>query len=134
MTDFTICNSCDYPGSFETSEDVQLVKSNVRKFSHEKFSVWRCLSCGSLHSKEKVDLDYYYSDYGSHKVALDYFMRSAYSNRLKILKDHGFKGQGKLLDFGCGNGIFVKFLCQKGFESYGYDRYSMEHSDTRLLG
>ena len=43
------------------------LNSNVKPFREEFFTVWRCNNCGSLHSKEGIDLEYYYHKYSKRK-------------------------------------------------------------------
>jgi hypothetical protein len=73
MSDFQLCNVCQHPGTFDNTLDVKQIPSNLRKFKEQKFTVWRCSSCHSLHSKESVDLNYYYENYIIGKQGLNYF-------------------------------------------------------------
>ena len=36
------------------------VASNVRAFAAERFALWRCAGCQSIHARDEVDLDRYY--------------------------------------------------------------------------
>lgn len=36
---------------------------NVRAFTGEKFKVWRCPHCKTIHCLDAVDLDHYYTKY-----------------------------------------------------------------------
>ena len=131
--DFTICNVCDNPDTFATAKDIQEVYSNVRKFSHHKFTVWRCNSCDSLHSKEPVNLDEYYQGYLANQ-SLNYFLLCIYFNRLKKLQKHGFTKSSTLLDYGCNKGLFLSFLNQKGYLNVsGYDPFITEFANDKYL-
>ncbi len=141
MPDFTVCNVCEHPGTFENSAEINQVFSNVRKFKDQKFTVWRCSSCRSLHSKEEVDLDYYYKHY---PVALakkeelpstsSYSRNRIFYKRLQLLQKRGFKREHELLDYGCGNGDFLSFLQQLGYQKcFGYDPYSPNYSNKKVL-
>ncbi|MFZ0010542.1 MAG: hypothetical protein WAL97_01360, partial [Halobacteriota archaeon] len=39
------------------------IRSSVREFGAETFTVWRCAKCGSLHATEPIDYDRYYRHY-----------------------------------------------------------------------
>ncbi|NEO74379.1 class I SAM-dependent methyltransferase [Moorena sp. SIO3H5] len=135
MGEFTVCNVCDNPGTFKQAKDVRQISSNVRKFKEHKFTVWRCSSCHSLHSKDSVDLDYYYADYPINNLRFNNFIsRLAYQGPLKLLLKHGFKKNHKLLDFGCNQGLFLSFLHQLGYNNaFGYDSYIPKYSDQSVL-
>ncbi|MDJ0691494.1 MAG: class I SAM-dependent methyltransferase [Xenococcaceae cyanobacterium MO_188.B32] len=133
-SDFKVCNVCQYPGTFENALEVENIPSNIRKFKEQKFTVWRCSFCNSLHSKELVDLNHYYKNYIAGKPNLNYFLRCAYYNRLELLRKYGFKKNHKLLDFGCNQGLFLSFLNQLGYENvFGYDPYVPKYSDQKFL-
>jgi 2-polyprenyl-3-methyl-5-hydroxy-6-metoxy-1,4-benzoquinol methylase len=133
MADFTICNLCAPPGNFDNATEVMRVRSNVRKFQGETFTVWRCSRCGSLHSKEAVCLDYYYQHYPINNHQMDGVTRLAYQNRLRALQRCCVGKRAKFLDYGCGHGVFVSFLDQCGYEAYGYDAYVDSYADERAL-
>ncbi len=60
--------------------------------------------------------------------------RAAYNIRLKRLLREGVKPEHRILDFGCGKGLFISFLAEKGFvNAVGYDPYIPEYSDTTIL-
>jgi 2-polyprenyl-3-methyl-5-hydroxy-6-metoxy-1,4-benzoquinol methylase len=92
----------------------------------EKFKVWRCPDCQTIHCLDVVDLDYYYSKYPFSEAKLVWPLRIFYDNLLCQLTKHGFSKQHSFLDYGCGiHGLFVKYLQQRGFiNSYGYDLYA----------
>lgn len=52
MTD--VCTRCVAAPHFDQAAAVRAVRSNVRQFQHECFTVWRCPACRSLHSREKA--------------------------------------------------------------------------------
>ncbi len=134
MPDCTVCNACPDRGRLERSQEVTQVCSNVRKFQTERFTIWRCPVCHSIHSKEDVDLQRYYQDYPLKQHRLDVWARAAYANRLQRLVNEGVTQEHSILDYGSGNGIFVSFLCRKGFlKATGYDRYVPEFADETIL-
>jgi SAM-dependent methyltransferase len=99
---------------------------NIRAFLGEKFQVWRCPTCRSIHTADIVNLDDYYAQYPFAKASLSWFVEILYNNAYKRLQQHGFSRQHSLLDYGCGaNGTFIQYLQAKGFNrSYGYDPYA----------
>src|SRR5690349_14848025 len=116
MADFKTCNLCAHPGNFDNATEVKPVRSNVRMFQDETFTVWRCSRCGSLHSKESVCLENYYRHYPINNHRMDGVTRLAYQNRLRALQKYGVGKGAKLLDYGCGHGVFISFLIQCGYE------------------
>jgi SAM-dependent methyltransferase len=64
---------------------------------------------------------------------LNFFTRVSFHNRLKILRNGGLKQGQRILDYGCGNGNFVRYLRNAGYDVTGYDAYFDEHSDRSTL-
>ena len=134
MNESTVCNVCENPSTFENAVEKTEVNSNVRRFRNERFTVWRCTSCGSLHSKEPVDLDQYYADYPFQRHELNFSTRRAYANRLRLLRKHGLQRHHSILDFGCGSGLFIEFLRRRGYNNAaGFDPYNDAFSDEDVL-
>jgi len=132
--DYDVCGICDDRAStIKDSDEVSSVYSNVKRFSHHKFTVWRCPRCKTLHSKEAVDLDKYYAAYPMQQQKLDYGTVSAFKTRLKYLRSIGLKKGDKVLDYGCSNGLFADYLSSKGFSAEGYDPYVSEYSNPKVL-
>lgn len=135
MSNFTICNVCEIPGRLESATEIERVASNVRKFSDQKFTVWRCTNCRSLHSKEEVDLEHYYAHYPLSQQRSGYINRLAFLNRIRLLKRLGIQRNSRLLDYGCGNGQFVSLLRERGFRSVaGYDPFIPAYANSTVLG
>ncbi len=124
MASCLTCNVCDLPASFGPEAERARVPSNVRKFAHEVFTVWRCAHCGSLHCKEDADLRRYYEDYPVARRRLDFGTRAAFANLLQRLRRCGLKREHEILDVGCGTGLFIEFLTESGYRNVtGYDEY-----------
>lgn len=127
------CNVCASPGSFDQALEANAISCNVRKFGNERFTVWRCANCRSLHCKEAVDLDAYYVDYPMTKQVRDFATQRAFINRLRTMEKYGLQPEHAILDYGCGTGLFVSFLKERGFHAAGYDPYVRAFSDRAIL-
>jgi 2-polyprenyl-3-methyl-5-hydroxy-6-metoxy-1,4-benzoquinol methylase len=134
MAECRACNVCDNPGTPDTSPESARIASNVRRFHKESFTVWRCANCCSLHSMEDADLDHYYKGYLFQSQHLDFHTRLGYRNRLKLLRKHGLTRESRVLDYGCGNGLFVQFLRGQGYAHVaGFDAYAPQYQDRGVL-
>jgi len=109
------------------------VRSNVREFGVETFTVWRCAKCRSLHSQELIDHDRYYRDYPLNRMKYDFIAKAVLRKRMEILERTGLKRSMTLLDYGCGNGHFVRYAREHGVQAEGYDPYSEEFGNTSVL-
>jgi 2-polyprenyl-3-methyl-5-hydroxy-6-metoxy-1,4-benzoquinol methylase len=111
------------------------VPSNVKPFVQERFVVWQCPSCRSVHARDEVDLGHYYAKYPFRGQKLDLPTRVAFGNKLKKLVKLGLKKEHKVLDYGCGSGLFVQFLQHRGYaHASGYDAYAGEGPYAKLPG
>jgi SAM-dependent methyltransferase len=137
MAGCTRCNICDTPGTLGNALERQSVPCNVRAFKENAFTVWRCSGCRSLHCAEDADLNYYYSNYPPHRVdpnQLSFITRIGCRNQLRMLTRQGVKKSDRILDYGCGGGMFLDFLQEQGYtNAYGYDSYVPAHADRNLL-
>jgi 2-polyprenyl-3-methyl-5-hydroxy-6-metoxy-1,4-benzoquinol methylase len=110
------------------------VLSNVRRFKSESFTVWRCARCRSLHSLQDIDYARYYEDYPMQRQPLDFFARRLFASRLACMTRAGLTARDSVLDYGCGNGVFVRFLRERGFAAaQGFDPYSHAFADRAVL-
>jgi SAM-dependent methyltransferase len=116
----TFCGTRINPATVERAA----VPSNVRAFKNEIFHAWRCPTCRSLHCLETVDLPRYYTNYPIVRTLTPPTCVS-YDNLLSRLRKHGFGRESTLLDYGCGWGVFLRFLQERGcLNAVGYDPYS----------
>jgi 2-polyprenyl-3-methyl-5-hydroxy-6-metoxy-1,4-benzoquinol methylase len=128
------CNICD-----ETSSQVEqsAVRSNCRKFGEQMFRIWRCPKCLSVHATDEVDLAEAYRDYPYHQVGKQsstrFLLNAGYRNLLNRLRRVGLTREHKLLDYGCGGGGFLHFARSKGYNVEGFDEYSEDFSDPRVI-
>src|ERR1044071_6723917 len=114
------CVVCGAPRTAES--ETADVRSNVRAFRDELFAVWRCGSCRSIHARDEVDLDHYYRGYPVFAAALDWKLDVVYGNLLRRLQRAGLKPEHRILDYGCGKGLLVKFLHKRGYaQTAGWD-------------
>jgi SAM-dependent methyltransferase len=123
------CRVCGYhPVSFD-AQDSGRVRGNTRRFARETYRLWKCPRCESLHSIDPVDFADIYSDYPLNKRRLDVFARGTLRNLLKRLAKAGLAREHSILDYGCGNGVFLQFLRENGFAHVsGYDPFVPEFS------
>ncbi len=128
------CNLCDHPDTFNADSETATVQSNVRKFRHERFTVWRCSSCRSIHARDPVDLAHYYADYPFHRQVLNLALKAVYRTFPVRLKRLGLRPHHSILDYGCGSGHLVEYLKSRGFRrAVGYDAYSRDFSDPAVV-
>ncbi len=118
------CNICLRP--FRASEArLVSIPCNIRKFSGQRFSVWRCAQCGCIHCRDIVDLGVYYAGYPSQREHLDLISRIMFFEQLRRFRKAGLNSEHRLLDYGCGYGNFVQYLRSRGYSrAVGYDPYS----------
>jgi len=128
------CNLCEEPGTLADPAEVGAVPCNVREFSKEVFTLWRCIGCGSLHCAEDADLNRYYAHYPLKRQKLNFNDRVGYRNRWRMIQAQGLAPSSHILDYGCGAGLFVDFLHQQGVENAkGYDPYVPKYADPLAL-
>lgn len=130
------CTICDF--RIDESDESLFASffCNVRAFREEKFQVWRCPKCHSIHCLDIVELSHYYAKYPFTQAVITWTLKIVYSNLLQQLSKYGFCKHHSFLDYGCGTGLFVNYLKEQKFvNSYGYDPYSAKENfgDSRVL-
>jgi SAM-dependent methyltransferase len=81
-----------------------------------------------------VDLPLYYEGYPFAKHRLDFWSRVAYRKRTRQLIKQGIQKHHRILDYGCGAGVYVQYLRDQGFEhAVGYDPYVEAFADPARL-
>lgn len=128
----TACVVCAAQGAAIVGE-TRAVTSNVRAFAHERFWMWRCAACRSIHARDEVDLAHYYERYPFFQLPLDWRLRAAYAEQRRRLEAAGLRRGARILDYGCGSGAFVRYLRSCGYEAQGYDGYNPRFADDSLL-
>lgn len=130
------CAICGYsPDGEPASADCGSVRGNTERFKSQTFNLWKCPSCQSIHSTDPVDLADIYRDYPlNDKRRLDIFAKGTMANLLKRLRQGGLNKNDTILDFGCGNGIFLQFLSQKGHTNIaGFDPFIKKYAELPEL-
>ena len=123
------CRVCGYEPASLGDRDVGTARGNTRRFAKETFRLWKCPRCQSIHNVDPVDFADIYSDYPLNKRKLDVFARGTLRNLLARLERAGLRKEDSILDYGCGNGVFLQFLREKGFTRVaGYDPFVAEFS------
>lgn len=124
------CNRCGYRVDPDDDSAFVTFPCHVRAFLGQSFDVWRCPDCGVIHCRDVVDLDVYYSKYPFATAKLTWPFRIFYRNLRGRLARHGLTRGTRFLDYGCGKGLFVRFLRKRGHTmAFGYDPYG-KASDT----
>lgn len=134
MAECTKCDLCAEGSTITRAAEMARVPCNVRKFKDEVFTLWRCAGCGSVHCQEDADLSGYYADYQLQRQRLTFSERIGYRNRLRLLRRHGLRPADRILDYGCGAGLFVEFLREQGFPFVsGYDPFIGRYAKKAVL-
>lgn len=133
--DYVKCTLCEHGEELSSASVQNKVPSSERAFAQEIFTVWRCRNCGCVHAKDAVDLNWYYSKYELHEKKLDAAIRFFYRKKLCYLQRSGLTRQDHILDYGCGSGVFITYLKERGYaNTVGYDPFTKEFADDKVLG
>lgn len=133
MSEALLCRICHATTDVVPAEIPQ-VRVNIRSLRDQRFRVWRCAACESLHTYETVDLDRYYKEYTFTDDTLDGVSRLFLKGHKKHLEKAGVTRQHSILDYGCGNGKFVQYMRSEGFtQTFGYDAYAPKYRDKATL-
>ncbi|MBK7538032.1 MAG: class I SAM-dependent methyltransferase [Myxococcales bacterium] len=112
------------------------VVSNVRRLGAEEFEVWRCSACRSIHAAGAVsdaELAAYYQDYPFARGKRSRVTRYLHGRLWRRVARVGISGHAKVLDYGCGAGLLVADLCERGLDAAGYDAYTPAFQRPALL-
>ncbi len=99
----------------------------------------KCSPCGGVQvaalsiARKTWDLSRYYAQYPLKDQKPGFGEQIGYNNRLRLLKRHGIGRSHRILDYGCGAGLFVDFLRQNGFHAHGYDPFVPSYRDKEVL-
>lgn len=121
------CQICGYETEAPHPSDLGEVRGNDERFFRTIFHLWKCPRCLTIYSVDPVDFKDIYLDYVLLRRRLDFFARATSGNLLSRLKKAGLRKADSILDVGCGNGVFLKYLANKGYQAVGYDPYVPEY-------
>jgi 2-polyprenyl-3-methyl-5-hydroxy-6-metoxy-1,4-benzoquinol methylase len=130
----TNCTICGFEHDPQDQFRHGYIQGNTTRFLKNRFKLWKCPNCMTVHSLNQVDFANIYQDYPVNVYqTLDFFASVRFSNLLKRLTKVGLKKNHKILDMGCGNGTFVSYLKKNGYSSVkGFDPYVKEFSDLNF--
>lgn len=121
------CNVCAQPVLESQSEQFGQIRGNTARFKGQTFRLWKCPNCGAIHAVDPVDFAEIYRGYPLYRRRLDKHARGTMAALLMRLRKAGVTPDHRILDVGCGNGVFLEFLKEKGFcRVSGYDPYFPE--------
>jgi SAM-dependent methyltransferase len=94
------------------------------------FRLWQCPQCQSIHSIDPVDFGEIYKGYPLNQRSLDVFALGTLKNLLARLENLGLRKSAMIIDYGCGNGVFLEFLKRKGYTNCsGYDPFVVQYAE-----
>lgn len=121
------CRVCGYETAAPAPCDLGAARGNTARFIHTYFRLWKCPRCQTIRALEELDHRAMYEEYPLRKLRLDALTRGTLGNLLKRLRQAGLQRTDTILDYGCGNGLFVEFLKARGYTNVsGYDPYVPE--------
>jgi len=119
-----ICQICGHSTHDPDPRDLGSVRGNTGRFKDRMFRLWRCPECATLHGLDEVDYHDIYRGYALEKRRLDVFARGTLGNLTRRLTRSGMRREHSILDYGCGNGLYVDYLKSRGFiHVVGYDPF-----------
>ena len=123
------CGMCHRRIDTAEAQNFGVVRGNTERFHHGLYTLWKCPQCRTVCSLDPVDFRDIYFDYPLNKRRLDIFARGTLKNLLRRLTRAGLKQTDSILDYGCGNGLFVRYLESAGYHHVvGYDPYVPEYA------
>lgn len=118
------CVICGYETDTPTPSELGVCRGNTARFRDRLHHLWKCPRCLTIHNVDAVDFGDIYHDYPLNKRRLDIFARGTLRNLLRRLRQAGLTGQASILDYGCGNGVFIEYLREQGYTGVeGYDPF-----------
>jgi 2-polyprenyl-3-methyl-5-hydroxy-6-metoxy-1,4-benzoquinol methylase len=100
------------------------------ELTEKEFKIVRCKKCSLIYLLNPPDESEIYEEYYDIQYSKDDYQKDSKfphlaeifainEQRISYLKK--YKSKGKLLDIGCGNGLFIKTASEAGYECYGID-------------
>lgn len=130
------CLICDHVSPNPPASELGSIRGNTQRFLDDVFALWQCPKCLSIHATESVDMADIYSDYPLNaERTLDVFARGTYKNLLSRLEKQGLAKDASVLDFGCGNAVFLQYLSEQSYSNVtGYDPYVPQQAQAPAPG
>jgi 2-polyprenyl-3-methyl-5-hydroxy-6-metoxy-1,4-benzoquinol methylase len=126
-----LCTICGYRTPSADEKSVGSVRGNTEKYQNTYFRLWKCPQCSTVQSLDPVDYKEIYQNYPLNQRKEDSFARATLGNLMGRLQRAGMTKQAAVLDYGCGNGIFVNYLRRHGFSNVvGYDPFVESYSHS----
>lgn len=119
--------------SVSTAVETADVACNVRRFREQRFAVWRCAECRSIHAQGEVELAAYYEDYPFSRGTSSRLTRYLHGRLWRRVARAGVARGASVLDYGCGAGLLVESLRARGLAAEGYDAYTPAFRRPELL-
>jgi 2-polyprenyl-3-methyl-5-hydroxy-6-metoxy-1,4-benzoquinol methylase len=132
MSDRT-CILCHY---ITTDPESAQIPSNIRALKDQRFAIWRCEGCASIHAEElsAAQLAAYYSHYPAHHPSGEFVTRLYAWMYARRLERFGLRREHHLLDYGAGNGALIRHLRSWGYAgAVGYDPHNPALADPGVL-
>jgi len=105
--------------------------------SVNSFNVSKCGACGLefiLPMPTEECLREFYSEYADIRALHEVTKRNAYRNLDFLKKEHSINQTSNILDYGCGNNMFIDVCRQNSFSnSFGYDPYINRVNDEKRI-
>lgn len=118
------CVICGHRSDAPGQAELGACCGNTARFRHQLHHLWKCPHCLTIHNIDPVDFADIYRDYPLNQRRLDIFARGTLRNLLKRLRRAGLRRDAAILDYGCGNGVLVDYLRERGYTRVaGYDPY-----------
>jgi SAM-dependent methyltransferase len=126
------CVICGYETDAPNPRELGACRGNTERFRDHLHHLWKCPRCLTIHNVDPVDFGDIYNDYPLNKRRLDIYARGTLGNLLKRLRRAGLvKKEASILDYGCGNGVFIEYLKEKGYTRVeGYDPFVVPYTQT----
>jgi SAM-dependent methyltransferase len=112
---YSACVLCGQPVDPGNEETFGRVRGNTEGYLDRLFTLWKCPVCSTIHSLEPVNFSEIYAHYPLNERRLDIFARGTLGNLLRRLERNGMERSHRILDYGCGNGLLVEFLRDRGY-------------------
>lgn len=118
------CVICSYETKIPHVSELGACRGNTSRFLDRLHHLWKCPQCLTIHNNDPVDFKDIYSDYPMNTRRLDIYARSTLGNLLRRLRRSGLTKKSSILDYGCGNGVFIEYLKKKNYAIVeGYDPF-----------